>query len=159
MSLQLSQLALCYHCMVNHQMISRISHSKLTVWVWSFFVFLSDKCLTHSSKLIESSQAVPQCESSGELSLSMVLSHTFTGFWLPLPARLHWCQTQDLSRGQTWDLAIASSAHYHWAYQRPYPVKVRLCDDGVDHSIAQLCIDAHKLKEMAGKKNAGLDSC
>ena len=59
MSLQLSQWAHCYHCMVSHQMISWISHSKLTMWVWSFwkfFVFLSGKWQTHSSKLTESSQ-------------------------------------------------------------------------------------------------------
>ena len=39
-SLQLSQWAHCYHCMVSHQMISQISHSKLTVWVWTFLKFL-----------------------------------------------------------------------------------------------------------------------
>ena len=38
-SLHLSQLALCYHCMVSHQMISQIYHSKLTVWIWSFLFF------------------------------------------------------------------------------------------------------------------------
>ena len=38
-SLQLSRWAHCYHCMVSHQKISRISHSKLTVWVWSFLFF------------------------------------------------------------------------------------------------------------------------
>ena len=32
-SLQLSQLANCYHCMVCLQMTSKISHSKLMMWV------------------------------------------------------------------------------------------------------------------------------
>ena len=33
MSLQLARWAHCYHCMVSHQMISWIAHSKRNVWV------------------------------------------------------------------------------------------------------------------------------
>ena len=59
-SLQLSQWAHCYHCMVSHQMISQISHSKLTVWVWSFLFFsvANDKHIQANSQKAHSNLTV-----------------------------------------------------------------------------------------------------
>ena len=77
MSLQLSQLAHCYHCMVSHQMISRISHSKFLK-----FICFSQWPMTNAFKQTHRKlTAISHFESSGQLSVSMVLAHTFTGLF------------------------------------------------------------------------------